>query len=83
MLTFSDIGNAKIEGLEDSLGMTDTDYNVSSLANLIYQNIANHFRQIAGGRGHFLCSICTVSVHQNAIVLEEKLLISLQMRSAL
>ena len=28
---FEDIGNAKIEGLEDSLGMTDTDYNVSNL----------------------------------------------------
>lgn len=26
---FADIGNAKIEGLEASLGMTDTDYNVA------------------------------------------------------
>ena len=33
MLTSIDIGNAKIEGLEDSLGMTDTDYNVRTFKN--------------------------------------------------
>lgn len=31
-----DIGNAKIEGLEDSLGMTDTDYNVSKCTTEIW-----------------------------------------------
>jgi hypothetical protein len=62
MLISIDIGNAKIEGLEDSLGMTDTDYNVRNLEDNLYQNMAYHFHRLIGSRGHLLCSIRFVSI---------------------
>ena len=62
MLTSIDIGNAKIEGLEDSLGMTDTDYNVRTFKNDTNQSMAHYFRQLTGRRGNLLCSIRSVSI---------------------